>query len=99
MQEQITLTEAGGKLVCTLAGHFDTVQSQKLQDLLRARLAMPQPVVFDLAGVTFVCSAFLRVCLLAAKTAGTTQFAILGLTPPIKRVFKIAGMTELFTCE
>ncbi len=99
MQEQIQITEADGKLVCTLAGHFDTVQSQKLEALLKARLATPQPVTFAMAGVTYVCSAFLRVCLLAAKTAGVSHFAILGLTPPIKRVFKMAGMAELFTCE
>ena len=84
------------KLVCTLDGHFDTVESQKLEALLKARLTAPQPVVFDMKDVTYVCSAFLRICIFVARTAGPGNFTILDLTPPIKRVFKMAGLTDLF---
>ena len=93
------IDEGDGKVVCTLDGHFDTLQSQELEEALRARLKTPQAVVFEMQGVTYVCSAFLRVCVFVSKTVGTGRFTLLGVTPPIKRVFKMAGMSDLFDCE
>lgn len=90
------IRELDGKLVCTLVGHFDTVQSQKLEELLKARLSPPQAVVFEMQDVTYVCSAFLRVCVYVAKTVGAQSFALLDLAPPIRRVFKMAGLSTLF---
>lgn len=95
----MTIEERDGRLVCVLDGHFDTLQSQKLEEGLKTRLASPMPVAFDMQAVTYVCSAFLRVCLFAAKTAGTGRFAMLGVTPPIKRVFMMAGLSGLLTEE
>jgi anti-anti-sigma factor len=95
----MTFKESDGKLVCTFAGHFDTVRSQELEATLRQRLTAPQPVVFEMQDVTYVCSAFLRVCIFVAKTAGPGQFTLSGLTPPIKRVFMMAGLTGLFGCD
>jgi anti-anti-sigma factor len=91
--------ELDGKLVCTLAGHFDTLQSQKLEALLKTRLSPEQAVVFEMKDVTYVCSAFLRICLHAAKTVGVDRFTLLDLAPPIKRVFKMAGLSSLFESE
>ena len=93
------IIECDGKLVCTLDGHFDTLQSQKLEEELKAHLKAPQAVVFEMQGVTYVCSAFLRVCISVAKIVGAGQFTLRGVTPPIKRVVKMAGMTDLFVCE
>jgi hypothetical protein len=46
-----------------------------------------------------VCSAFLRVCFAAAKSAGAGRFKLQGLTPPIKRVFMMAGISDWFADE
>lgn len=89
------IDERDGRLVCVLDGHFDTLQSQKLEAALKERLAAPVPVAFDMQAVTYVCSAFLRVCLFAARAAGAGRFTMLGVTPPIKRVFMMAGMDGL----
>jgi anti-anti-sigma factor len=93
------IRELDGKLVCTLTGHFDTLQSQKLEELLKARLSPQQAVVFEMKDVTYVCSAFLRVCVYAAKTSGAQKFTLLDLAPPIKRVFKMAGLTSFFEVD
>jgi anti-anti-sigma factor len=93
------IEEQDGQLVCTLNGHFDTLQSQELEEALKARLKPSQAVVFEMHEVSYVCSGFLRVCVLVAKTAGAAQFKLRGLTPPIRRVFKMAGMSDLFQCE
>jgi len=96
---KMEIREYEGRLICILSGHLDTPQSQKLEEALKARLTKPQPVEFEMREVTYVCSAFLRVCLFVAKTVGAGHFTLLGLTPPIKRVFKIAGMSELCDCK
>lgn len=93
------INESDGRITCVLAGHLDTLQSQKLEAALRGRVSPSMPLTFDLQAVTYVCSAFLRVCLLTAKTVGAGQFAIRGATPPIKRVFMIAGLNALLADE
>jgi anti-anti-sigma factor len=93
------IDEIDGRLVCTLEGHFDTVQSQQLEAELKGRLKPAQAVAFDMQGVTYVCSNFLRVCVMVAKSAGAGHFRLQGVTPPIKRVLKMAGMSDLFECQ
>jgi len=93
------IKECDGKLLCTLDGHFDTVRSQEFETALKARLKPQQPVEFDMVAVTYVCSAFLRVCILVARTAGAGHFTLPGLTPPIKRVFMMSGLSGLLNCE
>ena len=88
-----------GTLICNLDGQIDTLESQKLEAILKEHIAGQQPVSFDLKSVTYICSAFLRVCLYVAKTVGAANFSLVGLTPPIKRVFKMAGMSEIFNVE
>ncbi len=95
----MNIKECDGRLVCTLEGHFDTVQSQKLETELKGRLTPQQPVAFEMQAVTYVCSAFLRVCFAAAKSAGAARFKLQGLTPPIKRVFMMAGISDWFAEE
>jgi anti-anti-sigma factor len=95
----MSIDESDGRLVCTLEGHFDTAQSQRLEAELKARLKPSQAVTFDMQGVTYVCSNFLRVCVMVAKAAGAGHFRLLGVSPPIKRVLKMAGMSGLFECE
>ena len=89
------IDECDGKLVCALDGHLDTVQSQKLEAELNPRLKPSLAVVFDMNAVTYICSGFLRVCIMVAKVVGARQFKLQGLTPPIRRVFMMAGMSDL----
>ncbi len=93
------IKECDGKLVCPLEGHFDTVRSQELEALLRAHPASAQAVEFQMQGVTYVCSAFLRVCVFTARSCGPGRFTLQGITPPIKRVFSIAGLSSLLGCD
>ena len=88
-----------GKLVCSLCGHFDTLESQKLDDLLKNHLTTTQPVVFEMKEVTYISSAFLRICICVSKKVGARNFTLNEPTPPIKRVFKMAGLSELFAVD
>jgi len=51
--------------------------------------------VFDMKGVEYVSSAFLRLCLSAAKQTREGGFSIINTEPQIMKVFKIAGLDAL----
>ena len=57
------------------------------------------PVIFDLDGVDFVSSAFLRLCIYAQRQAGDHGFQIVHVGPYVKRVFKIAGLDAMLKAE
>ena len=51
-------------------------------------------VIFNLREVDYVASAFLRLCLKVCKTIGTGRFLLDGVSPEVKKVFKIAGFDK-----
>jgi anti-anti-sigma factor len=84
---------SGRGLRCVLSGRLDTERCGRISEAILARLqASGQPVTFDLADVPFVASAFLRLCILAARVVGSGNVRLANTAPPIKKVFKIAGL-------
>jgi anti-anti-sigma factor len=80
------------QLVIRFKGSMDTGRCDEIGADVRAQLAgADQPVVFDLAGVDFVSSSFLSLCVHAARQAGDHGFQVVNVCPMVKRVFKIAG--------
>jgi hypothetical protein len=54
----------GDRLICAFSGQMDTLTTASLTSEVTARAAEASgPVVFDLAEVEYVSSAFLRLCL------------------------------------
>jgi len=53
-------------------------------------------LVFDLAQVEYVVSAFLRICLWSAKQLPKGNFAITNCRPEVKKIFSIARFDNLF---
>lgn len=81
-------------LIVRFTGCMDTVKCAEMEAEVLAALAdaIQQPIVFDLDGVDFVSSAFLRLCILAQRRVGDYGFRIINVCPMVKRVFKIAGL-------
>ncbi|MGW8179702.1 MAG: STAS domain-containing protein [bacterium] len=52
-------------------------------------------IVFDLAGVTYVASSFLRLCISAAGKVEKGRFSVINTDPQIMKVFKIAGLDSV----
>jgi acetyl-CoA synthetase len=52
-------------------------------------------IVFDLAGVDYVASAFMRVCLIAARKAGKGAFSIVNPTPFVQEMLHMAGLDRV----
>jgi anti-anti-sigma factor len=82
-----------GKLVCTFPERMDTQACEAHGPQLEAQIASAQePITFDLDGVIYVASSFLRICLRALKTNGPERFAVKNVNPEVKKVFQMAGM-------
>ena len=95
----IQLLEEAGRLRIMLPGRLDTVQSAAIQDeLLKLVGASTIPVVFDMQGVEFVASGFLRICIMAQRL-GKSPLALANATPMVRRVFTIAGLENYFAME
>ena len=77
---------------------MDLALAQQLEGELRQELALDRPlerVVFDLARVNYVASAFLRVCVSTVKHAGRGGLSIVNTSPQIMKLFKTAGLSDL----
>jgi anti-anti-sigma factor len=87
-------------LTCTFAGRMDGPNSPEADALVKAKLAEigdGATVVFDLGGVGYVSSAFLRVIIGAAKAVDEAKFSVVNCQPFIKRLFVDAGLDRLFS--
>lgn len=52
-------------------------------------------IVFDLHGVPFISSVFLRLCLIHLKSFGKERFAVTSVSEEIYKVFYVSGFTEI----
>jgi anti-anti-sigma factor len=74
----------------------DILKCTQIETDLRASLdAADAPIVFDLAQMDFISSAFLRLRVHAYQRAGDHGLQIINVDPLVKRVFKIAGLDAL----
>lgn len=88
----ISTCNPGNTVELRFEPNLDTAECRRIEEDIRAAVTAPQgPVVFNLAGVEFVSSSFLRLCVYAYKQAAPGAFRVINVDPNIKRVFKIAG--------
>jgi anti-anti-sigma factor len=88
------------KLVIRFEGSMDTAKCATIETEVRTAVSGPgTPVVFDLEGVDFISSAFLRLCIYGQQQAGDHGFQIVNVGPYVKRVFKIAGLDAMLKAE
>ena len=89
-------TQNDGSLVFRFSGRLDTMECSRIEgEVIQQAQTAGQSVVFDLAGVDFVASAFLRLCLMVQQKTASHQLTLINVSPPIKKVFKIAGLDKL----
>lgn len=94
MSSSLFTTETlDGQLRVSFHGRLDTANSAAVHDPVTALVkASDQPIVFDLSDVTFIASAFLRICIMTAQKTGKENFQIVQATPAVRHVFGIAGL-------
>ncbi len=96
----VNYEEVGGRLICYFQGRMDTVNSTNIENdvfdqVLRRRL----PTVFDLKEVTYVSSAFFRICVKAARATKEMKLIITNASPLAKEGFKITGLDRIMDIQ
>lgn len=98
---EISEEQRGAALVITASGRIDSNTAGDLEAVLPARVQTTPATVMDLAAVSYVSSAGLRVLLKGAKTAKASghRLVLTGLAPSVREVFDISGFSAIFTIE
>lgn len=93
-------THDAEKVTCSFDGRLDTARCLEVEGEICTRLSgIKVPVIFDMAKVGYVSSAFLRLCLKIAKETGSGRFSLTGVCPEVKKVFKIAGFDKIINIQ
>ena len=85
---------ADGKLVCVFSGRMDTAVCAGINDEVLVKVTGAKEVVFDLKGVPYVASSFLRLCSQVGNSKGAS-FSITNVSPAVLKVLKISGFDKL----
>ncbi len=92
------------RLVCRFDGRMDAAVNAEAQTAVEERVnallaAQPEQlsVVFDVEKVSYVSSAFLRICLIVARKVGGDRFSVSGTNPTLKKIFLVAGLDSTFS--
>lgn len=84
-------------------GRLDTENSRNISNKIEEHIGdysvsdneKPLKIVFDIKEVDYVASAFIRICIKAAREVDKGNFALINSTPMIKKIFKIAGLADV----
>ena len=94
----ITTQASDGVVLHRLKGQLDNSTTGKAEGAILGSFAGPaQRVILDMRDVVYVSSAGLRVVLMAAKRAKTSdgRFALFGLPAAVQEVFDISGFSKV----
>lgn len=96
----VSYEEVEGRLICRFEGRMDTVASTSIENdvfdqVIRRRI----PTVFDLKEVTYVSSAFFRICLKAARATKEMKITMINTPPLVKEGFRITGLDKVMDIQ
>jgi len=89
----------GAWLVVAVKGRADAEAADQLEAALRAAVSQQSKVAADFAALDYISSAGLRAVLQAARAAqmAEVEFAVCGMSAPVKKVFDMSGMKHVLT--
>jgi anti-sigma B factor antagonist len=98
---KISVDQEGKDAVVRLTGRIDVDSSPDLRDRLRTLLsekALPQTIIVDLAGVSYLETSAVATLIEALRIARHRQinFRLQGLSGPTLRLFEVTGVFALF---
>jgi anti-sigma B factor antagonist len=98
---EISVDQAGNDAMVRLSGRVDVDSSPNLRDRLRALLsegALPQTIIVDLAGVSYIETSGIATLIEALRIARhhQTNFRLQGLSGAVLRLFEVTGVLALF---
>lgn len=99
-----TFDPASEIINCKFKGKMDTIRSNGAMEAFKKEFeslvssgvsAKKLKVRFDLGGVDYISSSFLRLCISSARNIDQKNFSIINTGPEIMKVFKISGLDGL----
>jgi anti-sigma B factor antagonist len=97
----IAVDQEGNDATVRLSGRVDVDSSPDLRDRLRTLLsqgALPQTIIVDLAGVSYIETSGIATLIEALRIARDhqTNFRLQGLSGAVLRLFEVTGVLALF---
>jgi anti-sigma B factor antagonist len=88
-----------GWLVVGVKGRADAEAADQLETALRSAVDRHAKVAADLGSLDYISSAGLRAVLQSARAAQSkdVEFAVCGMSAPVKKVFDMSGMQHVLT--
>jgi anti-anti-sigma factor len=87
-----------GKGRCKIIYKFDeqmsTAKSIEAEKNIINKIGIGDKVIFDLAGVKYITSSFLCMCLKAVRRVSIENFSIINTGPSVERIFEITGLCK-----
>lgn len=84
------------QLVCEFSGNIETAAAMRLENEVEIKVSQTKkPVRFDLKNVSYISSAFLRICLATAQKVGKDNFSVTNPSDFVLKIFKVAGLESL----
>lgn len=83
-----------GRVLCKFSGHIDTRKCLESERDVVSSIECARSIIFDLDGVEYIDSSFLRLCGKAYYKVNAGNFSIINVAPAVKKIFKIAGLAE-----
>ena len=98
---KISVDQEGKDAVVRVTGRVDVDSSPDLRDRLRTLLsedALPQTIIIDLAGVSYIETSGVATLIEALRIARhhQTNFRLQGLSGAVLRLFEVTGVLALF---
>lgn len=85
------------QIIFIFSGKIDSYISAELEKQLKVDLVNNRrQVIFDLTSVSFITSAFLRMCLFVSINRGTDNFIIKNANTQVFNIYKLTGFDKTF---
>ena len=94
-------SEIDNALHCSFSNRLDGNTCSAFEQELLLRIAefknsrQDAKVIFDLDGVVFISSVFLRICLIHHKSFGKEFFSVTNVSEEVYKVFSVSGFAEM----
>ena len=99
---ELKLLEQDGVMILLVEGRVDTITATELEKKMSPLWSINSVQLFlDCAGMEYLCSSGLRVILTAHKqvTANEGRFVLRNITPEVRSVLDMTGISRIISIE
>jgi len=88
------IKQQDGEVICKFSDHIDIKECLEVEKEVMGSIECAKNIIFDLEGIEYIDSLFLRLCGKAYYKVNAGNFSIINVTPAVRKIFKIAGLAE-----